>query len=320
MTRLPSHFRVGGDSPQVWYLPKPVGDVQLLIANETTAQPTELTFRGGGFGSPAGARAAGRLLSDWLRLAGALEGIAFDLGRDLALSGLGEVVKPIVDAQLRAQGAFAVPDVHGLTVYEYEEPARPTRFATRAQGTVERTSESLRGAVLLCSSRQPLDDRLALACDLVCLAEREISNRARFLTLVSAAEVLAVRSQRMGVARSLVDKFIAEVKSTTTSAVEPELDSLLSALLDLREISVSASIRELARTARPDAPEGAADIARRSYNCRSELTHGGRSATDVKALYAEMLPLVRDMVQIARPTDDVDQQGAGQRAPCGNPV
>ena len=94
------------------------------------------------------------------------------------------------------------------------------------------------------------------------------------------------------------------------SSADPELQRLRSALAGLREASVSASVQHLARTARPDDSTGAEDITRRSYKCRSDLSHGRRSDTDLSALYAEALPLVVDMIRISRPRrNDEDHVG-----------
>ena len=297
MIRLPTRHLVNGENNQTWSLPTPVGDVTLVIENETPAQPTELTFRGGGFGSPPEAHAAGKLLSDWLRLAGALDRWGFDFGRDNALSGLGETVKPVAAALLKLADAFLVPDVFGLTTYE-QEGAQPRRFSMRAQPSIGRSSDSLLEAVIRAADIRGLTDRVSLACDLVSLAEREGSDRARLLTLATAMEVLADRTGRTGLARELVDKFLSEVEAARTGTDVPlELDSLSSGLGELKQSSISASVRHLARVARPLDQDAAADIASRGYKCRSKLTHDGKSETDLTAVCAELLPLVQDMIR-----------------------
>jgi len=60
------------------------------------------------------------------------------------------------------------------------------------------------------------------------------------------------------------------------------------------------------RSARPADPEGAVDIARRSYQCRSQLTHRGTADMDLSALFAEALPLTQDMIRVLRPQDPAE--------------
>jgi hypothetical protein len=304
MARLPAGNTMGGLERQVWSLPPPVGDIELVITNENLAQRTELTFRARGFDSEDDARAAGELLGDWLRLAGALGGYGFELGNDVQLSGLGPAAKPWHDQELNARRAFAVPDVFGLAVYEYQEPSQPLRFAMRGNATLQRSGETVRAFIAEAASTRRLGDGLALACELVCLADRETSDRARLLTLATAMEVLAIREERAGRGRSLVEEFIVKVKDTVASDHDPALPSLLGALKDLRKASISASVKQLARIARPADHEAVADIAEQTYKCRSQLIHAGRSRLDVARLKDEALPLVRDMIRRAREAPD----------------
>ena len=217
-----------------WLLSAPVGRVEVLVANDFLSNPTELTFRGGFFASEADAAAAGRLLSDWLRLAGALEGFGFDFGRDqgVQLPPLGVVLGPMFEQPLADAGVPLVPDVHGLVSYEVSGNAVPFRVQVRGEAVALRSLASVREAVLRAANAEAgvVDDKLTLACDLACLAERESSDRARLLALVTAMEILSTRSEREGASRALVDRFVREAQE----ASPPASEGLLSALVGLR--------------------------------------------------------------------------------------
>ncbi|MGC1909059.1 MAG: hypothetical protein WA809_05590, partial [Candidatus Dormiibacterota bacterium] len=179
--QLPPGHTLGGEERQTWTLPTPVGTVELLIANETPAQLTELTFRSAGFDSEIEAEAAGSCLRDWLRLDSALEGRGLDLGTDAVVSWLGSAPMERLARQGLLAGMVLVPDVHGLTVYECEEADQPVRFAARARGTVDQKSEVLKRTLRRAARFGALTDTQALACDLLSLVHRETSGRARLL-------------------------------------------------------------------------------------------------------------------------------------------
>jgi len=233
---------------------------------------------------------------DWVRVASALFILGFDVGRDLQMSWLGDEVKAALEAKLRREGKFLVDDVHGLLVHEEQgEPVRPALSA--APIVVQQSSIALEN-VLAIASGSTLTDEQSLACDLVSLAEHEGSDRARFLILVTAIEVLAERSERAGGFRTVVERFIEEAKRSQTEAgpdEEGRYSSLLSGLTGLRSESISWSIRDLAVRSRPD-DSGVRGLASRLYQCRSQLVHGGRSTEDPRGLLTTTQELVRDMI------------------------
>lgn len=153
---------------------------------------------------------------DWVRVASALFIHGFDVGRDLQMSWLGDEVKAALEAKLRREGKFLVDDVHGLLVYE--EQGEPVRLALSAAPIVVEQSSIALENVLAIASGSTLTDEQSLACDLVSLAEHEGSDRARFLILVTAIEVLAERSERAGGFRTVVERFIEEAKRSQTEA------------------------------------------------------------------------------------------------------
>lgn len=296
---LPENRRLSGETRQTWSLPEPVGDVKFSAAGETLQDARELTFRGSGYATEEAAQLAGELFRDRLRVASALFGPGFDVGGDLPQSGLGDDVKAAFEAKLRQDGKFLVPDIHGLVVYE--EQGEPVRFSLRAAGIVIQQSSTVLKNVLTIASGSPLTDEQSLACDLVSLAEHEVSDRARFLILVTAMEVLADRPKRTGGLRTLIEHFIKEAERSRTAGgpdEEGRYSSLLGGLKDLRSESISWSIRDLAVRSRPDDPR-VPGLVRRIYSCRGTLLHKGRPTEDLRALLASAQELVRDMISYA---------------------
>ncbi|MGC1184886.1 MAG: hypothetical protein WBA31_07015 [Candidatus Dormiibacterota bacterium] len=302
--RLPPFRDVTADGPQIWSLPMPVGDVELVVDHASPARGSEITLRGTDFASSEEAQTAGRCLQDWVRLSSALDRTGVDVGKDVPQSRITEAGRAALGVPT---DVVIVPDVHGLVDYEYPVEGKGVRFAMRAQPTVSRPAEALHESLVRVASVGVLTQRQALVCDLVNLVEHERSDRARLFALVTAMEVLADRSKRTGPALSLVEGFAKDVrrarKASTSDLGKGDLGSLLSGLSELRFNSISASIQEVARAAQPQEPEAAAELARASYNCRSDLIHDGQSDSDVNDLADKARPLVLDMLRISISND-----------------
>jgi hypothetical protein len=306
--KLAPSRRVSGDIHQVWRLPGTVGEVRLSGAGENLIENSDLTFRAGGYASPAEAQAAGESFHDWLRLASALEGWGFAVGEQVECLGA-----PVEDSVM-PKGVLRLPDVHGLVFYE--ETGTPMRLSGRAAGMVLWSGDTIRDALVRTASSARLGKKLALACDLVSLVEHESSDRARLLNLVAAMEVLANRKPRTGRVRKLVEGFIEEARAAlnmpTVAAEQRQIESLQGALEGLRRISISASVRDLAARARPSDQAAARDLVTRTYACRSEMLHDGYSTEDPGRLHGEVLALVQDMIRVLLVSDHSDTEGASR--------
>jgi hypothetical protein len=173
---LPANRRLSGETRQTWSLPEPVGEVELAVAGATLQEAGDLTFRGSGYASEEDAQAAGELFRDWLRVASALFVLGFDVGSDLPPSWLGDEAKAAFEAKLHQKRKFLVSGVQRLLVYE--EQARPVRVIARADGIIVQQSSTVLENVLSVASESALTDEQSLACDLVSLAEHEVSERA----------------------------------------------------------------------------------------------------------------------------------------------
>lgn len=302
VARLPPENGISGPSPQVWGLPAPVGEVTLTIVaiNPASGGGSDLQFRAGQFASEGDAQNAGQSLRDCLRVVTALDGSGLDVGRDRQVSAIGAGVRPQFDERAKREGHFLVEDVHGLVVYEEEPGLEPLRVSLRAAASVQRASEGVRDLVIRAAGAGPWTYKQLLASDLVALADRESWDGARLVTLATAAEVLAERKERTGLARTLVEQFVVHaekaLEASTNESEKRDLQGLVAAVKDLRQSSISASIRDLARDTRPQDPE-APKLANRAYTSRSQLVHTGESSTDPASLWPGLLELIREAIQ-----------------------
>jgi hypothetical protein len=299
VVQTPTERALSGDVRQVWALPEPVGTVELSVATDNLEAASEITFRASGFPTGDDARLAGETFRSWLRFASASAGFGLDCGRDVPLSSLGEGVRRQLQELLAHEKVVLVDDVHGLAFYE--DIGRPLRFAARATGRVLLPSRPLLDAVVRAGHGPPLNNERLLVCDLVSSVYRETSDDTRLLTLVTAMEVLAGRHERTGGARALVEEFIETAaqseRSATSDEERKEFNSLLGSLRrDLRYRSISALVQDWARSVRPDDPE-APKLAKRCYNCRSNLVHAGTANENPAQLWPQVLALMLEDIR-----------------------
>ena len=123
-------------------------------------------------------------------------------------------------------------------------------------------------------SAPTLDARILLSMEIFASSSLEASDRAAFLTAVSAIEPLA-EEQPMGPA---VDRFVEGCLSslrTDQSISQHHRVSLEGRVNLLRRESIRQAVRRYIATKLPDHPD-AADVADSAYALRSELIHNGR--------------------------------------------
>jgi Apea-like HEPN len=297
LVQLPDTRRLSGEPQQTWSLPAPVGDVRLVATSPAAdlTESSELAFYGSGYPSGAEAGASGELFQNWLRVASALNNLGFDLGDGKLLSWLSDAMKESLIQDPANEGLLVTDDIHGL--YIFEETGKPSRFGMRATLTVSQTSSKAYDITKEVASRgHVLSAGMALACDLVSLSEFEGSNRMKFLLIVTAMEALAERADRTGQPRQLIDEYIEEIGQRARSVDGQDFKSLLSAMKDLRQESISGSIRRLTEFARPGDGE-ARKFASRIYKCRSQLVHNGRTDESVDELFPIAEGLIHDMLR-----------------------
>lgn len=118
------------------------------------------------------------------------------------------------------------------------------------------------------------DPRILLSMEIFTAARIEVSQRARFLAVVSALEPLT-SSQALG---PEVDVFVDQCKqllkanATVSRDIRPSLEGRLR---DLSKESIRQALGRVVRTTLPDRPN-ALDVVDRAYDLRSQIIHNGR--------------------------------------------
>lgn len=155
-------------------------------------------------------------------------------------------------------------------------------ISLRAYGTVYFPATAtdlaeLMGEVLTTSI--PVDRQLLLSMEIFAAAKLEISDRAKFLGLVSSLEPLAAQANYPDSVLRLVDGFRAQVRSTDLANVSQEEASRIKTLLDgrLKDLERESIRQALLRTIREVFP-GDNDSLKTiddAYALRSKMLHEG---------------------------------------------
>lgn len=117
------------------------------------------------------------------------------------------------------------------------------------------------------------DEKLLLSMEIFCSARLESSQRAIFLTLVSALEPLAREAslgERVG---TLVSECVAKLRMSEDIPTDLRA-SLEGRLLQLRQESIRQALKRLARETLPNQPD-AAQVIDEAYTLRSQIIHSG---------------------------------------------
>ena len=119
----------------------------------------------------------------------------------------------------------------------------------------------------------------------------ESSSRARFLSLVTVLEVLAVRTERTKKELELIDRWLADIEREDIPPSRKS--SLRSSIRALRETSIGASISDLA-----EGDSSAMTFLASCYRIRSKTTHDGvePSGTDLLRIVQELSRLVQRLL------------------------
>ncbi|MEX0990068.1 MAG: hypothetical protein WD206_07210 [Actinomycetota bacterium] len=281
--------------------PEGVVPIELFITQSGPAMPTELIAIARGFESEATATEAGEKARSALRAVGVATGVALDLGRDESTGGPSDYLKDkAAEEGLILRGRF-----DGLDVYEEGEVPVKVLSISFTGGYVSSPLNQFTDLLIHeLTSRGVLAGDLSLAIDLYFLTDHEASDRARFLNLVTAVEVLSTREDRPETLIDLIDSFIAQTNLHISTAPESDAESarsLVGSLQDLKKESIGSAIRGVVKRHIPDGEyfdgKPAGRFASDCYDARSDLSHIGRSATEISAVYGELRRLVKTLLE-----------------------
>jgi len=123
---------------------------------------------------------------------------------------------------------------------------------------------------------QEPDEKLLLSMEIFCAARMESSQRAVFLSVVSALEPLAVEAEYGEPILKFVTNSVAQLKASDEIPDEHR-QSLECRLLQLRRESIRQALKRLVREVLPDDPE-AVGVIDDAYALRSQIVHTGSPA------------------------------------------
>ncbi|HEX8770484.1 MAG TPA: hypothetical protein VF711_06935 [Acidimicrobiales bacterium] len=139
---------------------------------------------------------------------------------------------------------------------------------------------------------------LRVGLDLYHAASWEISNYARFLTLVNVLEVLKEQPDRSQAVQELVDKWLEDLDTAEESGtVGPDVaKSLRTSLGFLRKRSIRASVRALVHENLSDVRR--ASEAARMYDERSSLVHEGSAPAALGERVASLDGIISSLLHV----------------------
>lgn len=284
------------------------GTVQLRAEMPAKAsEATALVLTGTGHQTEEEARRHGEAAKHALRRAGVVANVPLDMGPDRASGSLGRGFREQLENE---HGVQLRDDIHGLDVYE--DDSRPVRFlSSRASpivtASVDKFVPALEAGFQRGTRRDAVrNEKVSLAADVYMLSEFEVSQRARFLTLMTALEVLSERGERPKPVQKLLVEFLAKSREAAAGAPaqrnRSEFESLIGSLEGLREQSITSAVRDFVRRHIGDAEKfdghRVGEFVTRSYEVRSRLTHEGRppDGVDIARLGGELRRLVQAVV------------------------
>ncbi|WP_133126010.1 HEPN domain-containing protein [Pseudohalioglobus lutimaris] len=220
-----------------------------------------------------------------------------DVGKDKASGFVSNYVK---DKVFDEHGVVMIDDVHGVTAYSEEYPTTCSSIFTTGLVNV-RNAEFFTGKLIdLISESYALSEQLKLAMELMTSSFFESSSRARFLTLVLAAESILSPEDRSTEVHSVVDELRNVAKSANLS--DQEKRSILGTLNWLYKDSISQSLRKMALVHLPnktyqDLPSH--KFIQKCYEARSKLVHSGtvdEEKHNIGTLAANLEVYLKDML------------------------
>lgn len=264
---LPSDSNIQEKSTELELLQLPDGRPLTLhaLSADSIADCAKLSVRAGGFASEQEARACAQRVRNALLICGAITQIGIDVGQDKAASRLGDAVRD----RWRKEGKRLLDDVHGISVFPEDLPVRfVSGWARVVRGL--RAEEFVGQFRRALEAVTELSSRKALSLELYAASKFESSQRARFVTLVSAVEALAEQEYED---RQILDHVESLIEATKEKLEAPARDQLLSRLGQLKRWSIARACKEM--VTEHLGPKEAEAFAY-AYDVRSEILHEGR--------------------------------------------
>lgn len=264
---IPRGKRINEESPSLEiYLPSEGKGVLLKsIDNNGIKDSDNLVISGSGFRSKEGAEACGKRIKNSILICGPILRMGFDVGKDKASFFLGE------DFKIRGKelGYQLIDDVHGLCFFQ---ECLKVRVCGGGASVImgfpsKKFIEEFKNVY---KTNQNLNDKQTLSLELYNMSYFETSQRARFITLISAIECLCDRERRSDNAFKHIES-LAEMTRKSNLATN-EKKSFLNNISNLKTESISESCKKLVKTCLGVEYEAEFN---KYYKIRSQMSHKG---------------------------------------------
>ena len=255
----------------------PLESKGIVFKLQPMPRPSEaesFAFFGSGFTSEHDALEAGQKVKNALILCSTQLHIGINLGKDNATSGVGQF---IIERE-RENGVNLINDVHGLVVYNSDLPVEfisGGKASLSLKYSAKKFFDEFEAAYKLA---REFTDKQTLAVELYNQSFFENTLRARFLTLISAIECLAIAEKVSAATIALIDEFIVSTRSKINNDNHDEMTDIINRLGYLKQESISSACRKIIRKYK-----GAEYVKRFGYlyGLRSDLVHNGAVSQNV---------------------------------------
>ena len=214
---------------------------------DTLSHATKFHFEAKGFPDERKAREAGERLRLRLRVLNVVLGLGLNV--PVADSRSGGVSASVKEELNQKYGHIIVDSVWGLSVFPDDDNYFEYIMSGRLDVFPSNPSYTLKALQTLWSVDLSLDQRSEDALNILGLATRETSDRAAFLAHYLALEPLIPRNMRSDDALEVLEEFRIRVKQS--SLREREAESLMGALVALREESFSSALMQFIERLKP---------------------------------------------------------------------
>lgn len=263
----------GDDNQYAFTLPNGKAATFHAVGAGKFCEANSFVILSGGYSTKEEALDYGFKLKDAVLCYGTVFRVGVDVGKDKASGVVSRYVK---DKVFDEHGIVVIDDVHGVSAYSEEHPTTCSSISATALVNV-RDAESVTDCLNdLLNKSYVLSEQLKLAMELMTSSFFESSSRARFLTLVLAAESVLSPEQRSAEVRSVVDELKNVAKHSNLS--DHEKSSILGTLDWLYKDSISRSLKKMALRHLPsmtyqELPSH--KFIQKCYEARSKLVHSG---------------------------------------------
>ena len=243
------------------------------VDSKKIGDATKFVILSSGYKTEEEALQYGYRIKDAVLLYGTEFRVGVDLGKDKAT---GFLAKPVKEKIFNDHGVRMIDDVHGVVAYSEEYPTSCVSISAVGLINVREADFFVNELCGFLREKFKVSGQIKLAMELLTSSFFEASVRARFLTLVLAAESILKPKDRSDDVKKLIDELISRTENSDINVAEK--NSIKGSLKWLYKDSISQSLRAMAKKyltgKKYDGLEPERFI-KKCYEARSKLVHSG---------------------------------------------